>query len=108
HGPLQPDLGAFDESALDGGGRATRRVGGAGRRLLTRHSGAAGVPSRSAPASPPAQHVARPPEVARVLRNVTAMARRPGMFEAGGRVVVACSGGPDSSCLVHAMVRLRR
>ena len=30
------------------------------------------------------------------------------MFDPGGRVIVACSGGPDSICLLHALVRLRR
>src|SRR5207245_3138756 len=50
----------------------------------------------------------RPPAVARVLRRVTATVRRSRMFEPGSRVVVACSGGPDSLCLLHAMVRLRR
>jgi tRNA(Ile)-lysidine synthase len=30
------------------------------------------------------------------------------MFEPAGRVVVAVSGGPDSLCLLHALVRLRR
>jgi tRNA(Ile)-lysidine synthase len=30
------------------------------------------------------------------------------MFRAGGRVVVAVSGGADSLCLLHTMVRLRR
>jgi tRNA(Ile)-lysidine synthase len=30
------------------------------------------------------------------------------MFTAGDRVLVACSGGPDSTCLLHALHRLRR
>jgi tRNA(Ile)-lysidine synthase len=30
------------------------------------------------------------------------------MFEPGSRVLVAVSGGPDSLCLLHALVRLRR
>lgn len=30
------------------------------------------------------------------------------MFEPNGRVVVAVSGGPDSICLLHSLVRLRR
>jgi tRNA(Ile)-lysidine synthase len=51
----------------------------------------------------------RPPEVGRVLRRVTATARRHAMFDPGGRrVLVAVSGGPDSLCLLHALVRLRR
>src|SRR2546428_5428932 len=50
----------------------------------------------------------RPPAVARVLRQVTATARRHAMFEPGSLVVVAVSGGPDSICLLHAMARLRR
>jgi tRNA(Ile)-lysidine synthase len=36
------------------------------------------------------------------------MARRHSMFEPGSRAVVAVSGGPDSLCLLHGMVRLRR
>lgn len=50
----------------------------------------------------------RPPAVARVLERVTAAARAHRMFEAGTTVVVACSGGPDSTCLLHALHRLRR
>ena len=30
------------------------------------------------------------------------------MFEPGELVIVACSGGPDSICLLHALHRLRR
>jgi tRNA(Ile)-lysidine synthase len=30
------------------------------------------------------------------------------MFEPGQLVMVACSGGPDSTCLIHALHRLRR
>jgi tRNA(Ile)-lysidine synthetase-like protein len=52
--------------------------------------------------------MARPPAVARVLERVTALARRFGMFEPGQTVLVACSGGPDSVCLLHALHRLRR
>lgn len=52
--------------------------------------------------------LARPPAVARVLQQVTAMARRHSMFEPGSRVVVAVSGGPDSVCLLHSVVRLGR
>ena len=50
----------------------------------------------------------RPPAVARVLERVTAAARRHAMFDAGSSVLVAVSGGPDSICLLHSMVRLRR
>ena len=50
----------------------------------------------------------RPPAVARVLQKVTATARRHDMLRPGERVVVAVSGGPDSLCLLHSIVRLRR
>ncbi|HEX2031645.1 MAG TPA: tRNA lysidine(34) synthetase TilS [Actinomycetota bacterium] len=50
----------------------------------------------------------RPPAVARVLERVTAMARAHGMFEPGDLVIVACSGGPDSVCLLHALSLVRR
>lgn len=50
----------------------------------------------------------RPPAVARVLERVTATARGHRMFESGETVLVACSGGPDSTCLLHALVMLRR
>ena len=50
----------------------------------------------------------RPPAVARVLERVTATSRRYGMFEPGDTVLVACSGGPDSICLLHSLHRLRR
>jgi tRNA(Ile)-lysidine synthase len=49
----------------------------------------------------------RPSAVQRVLGKVTLAARRHSMFEPG-LVVVAVSGGPDSLCLVHSMVRLER
>ncbi len=49
-----------------------------------------------------------PPAVARVLERVTATARAHEMFLPGETVVVAVSGGPDSMCLLHALVRLRR
>jgi tRNA(Ile)-lysidine synthase len=50
----------------------------------------------------------QPPAVARVLERVVATARAHDMFSAGATVVVACSGGPDSICLLHALDRLRR
>lgn len=50
----------------------------------------------------------RPPAVARVLERVTATARAHEMFAPGDTVVVAVSGGPDSMCLLRAMVLLRR
>jgi tRNA(Ile)-lysidine synthase len=51
---------------------------------------------------------ARPPAVARVLERVTFTARKHAMFEPGQTVIVACSGGPDSTCLLHSLARLRR
>ena len=56
--------------------------------------------------SPPVKP--RPPAVARVLREVTETARRHRMFSPGDRVLAAVSGGPDSICLLHSLVRLRR
>jgi tRNA(Ile)-lysidine synthase len=50
----------------------------------------------------------RPPAVAKVLERVVAAARGHGMFEPGDLVMVACSGGPDSLCLLHALWRLQR
>lgn len=50
----------------------------------------------------------RPPAVARVVERVATVARRHEMFSAGDVVMVACSGGPDSMCLLHSLVRLRR
>ncbi|HJV04492.1 MAG TPA: tRNA lysidine(34) synthetase TilS [Actinomycetota bacterium] len=49
-----------------------------------------------------------PAPVARVLQQVTATARRHSMFDPRDVVLVACSGGPDSMCLLHALHRLRR
>jgi tRNA(Ile)-lysidine synthase len=40
--------------------------------------------------------------LARVRRTITDR----GLFEAGARVLVACSGGPDSAVLLHALRRL--
>ncbi len=50
----------------------------------------------------------RPPAVARVLERVTGTVRRHEMLLPGQTVLVACSGGPDSVCLLHALVALRR
>jgi tRNA(Ile)-lysidine synthase len=55
-----------------------------------------------------ARPLRRPSAVARVLERVVQTARRYEMFEPGSRVVVAVSGGQDSVCLLHALVRLRR
>jgi tRNA(Ile)-lysidine synthase len=49
-----------------------------------------------------------PAPVARVLQRATSTARGHGMFDPGDLVLVACSGGPDSLCLLHALHRLRR
>jgi tRNA(Ile)-lysidine synthase len=51
---------------------------------------------------------ARPPAVARVLERVAQAARRNELFRPGDTVMVACSGGPDSTCLLHALHRLGR
>ena len=50
----------------------------------------------------------RPPAVARVLERVTKTAREHEMFTPGDAVLVACSGGPDSTCLLYALHHLRR
>ena len=50
----------------------------------------------------------RPPAVARVIEKVTATAREHDMFASGGRVLVAVSGGPDSTCLLYSLHMLRR
>lgn len=50
----------------------------------------------------------RPPAVARVLERVTATVRAHEMLLPGETVMVAVSGGPDSTCLLHALVGLRR
>jgi tRNA(Ile)-lysidine synthase len=49
-----------------------------------------------------------PPAVARVLERVAATSRKHEMFPPGQTVLVACSGGPDSLCLLHALYRVRR
>jgi tRNA(Ile)-lysidine synthase len=43
-----------------------------------------------------------------VLERVTATVRQYGMFIPGDHVLVAVSGGPDSTCLLHALYLLRR
>lgn len=50
----------------------------------------------------------RPPAVARVLERATRTARRHEMFPSGSTILVSCSGGPDSICLLHTLYRLRR
>src|SRR5919198_6208902 len=50
----------------------------------------------------------RPHAVARVLERVTATAREHDMFTPGDRVLVAVSGGPDSTCLLYSLHMLRR
>lgn len=50
----------------------------------------------------------RPPAVARVLERVTKTAREHEMFHAGDLVLVSCSGGPDSVCLLYSLWHLRR
>jgi tRNA(Ile)-lysidine synthase len=52
--------------------------------------------------------MARPPAVARVVHRLTATAREHGMFPPGATALVAVSGGPDSMCLLHALVEARR
>jgi tRNA(Ile)-lysidine synthase len=52
--------------------------------------------------------MSRPPAVARVLERVTATTRENDMFLPGDVVVVAVSGGPDSTCLLAALHALRR
>ena len=49
-----------------------------------------------------------PPAVTAVLGDMLSTIRSARMFARGATVVVAISGGPDSTCLLHAMVRLRR
>ncbi|MGE5226858.1 MAG: tRNA lysidine(34) synthetase TilS [Planctomycetaceae bacterium] len=50
----------------------------------------------------------RPPAVARVLERVAATVGAHDLWLPGQTVVVAVSGGPDSVCLLEALVRLRR
>jgi tRNA(Ile)-lysidine synthase len=50
----------------------------------------------------------RPPAVARVLERVTKTVRQHEMFQPGDLVLVSCSGGPDSVCLLYALWHLHR
>lgn len=50
----------------------------------------------------------RPPAVARVLERVTKTAREHEMFRPGDLVLVSCSGGPDSVCLLYSFWHLWR
>jgi tRNA(Ile)-lysidine synthase len=50
----------------------------------------------------------RPPAVARVLERVTKTVREHEMFGTGDLVLVSCSGGPDSVCLLYSLWHLRR
>ena len=50
----------------------------------------------------------RPPAVARVLERVTKTAREHEMFAPSDLVLVSCSGGPDSVCLLYSLWHLRR
>ena len=50
----------------------------------------------------------RPPAVARVLERVTKTTREHEMFAPGDLVLVSCSGGPDSVCLLYSLWHLRR
>jgi tRNA(Ile)-lysidine synthase len=50
----------------------------------------------------------RPPAVARVLQRVSRTVREHDMFGPGDLVVVSCSGGPDSVCLLYSLWHLRR
>jgi tRNA(Ile)-lysidine synthase len=49
----------------------------------------------------------RPPAVARVLERVTKTVREHEMFGPGDLVLVSCSGGPDSVCLLYSLWHLR-
>jgi tRNA(Ile)-lysidine synthase len=52
--------------------------------------------------------MAQPKAVAKLLERLTATSRKHEMFQPGQNVLVACSGGPDSMCLLHALFRVRR
>lgn len=50
----------------------------------------------------------QPKAVARLIGQLTTTARTYRMFRPDQTVLVACSGGPDSICLLHALHRVRR
>lgn len=50
----------------------------------------------------------RPPAVAKVLERVTKTAREHHLFAPGDLILVSCSGGPDSVCLLYSLWYLRR
>ena len=50
----------------------------------------------------------RPPAVARVLERVTRTVREHELFSPGDLILVSCSGGPDSVCLLYSLWYLRR
>jgi tRNA(Ile)-lysidine synthase len=50
----------------------------------------------------------RPPALARVIERATATIRKHEMLLPGQTVLVCVSGGPDSTCLLETLVRLRR
>ena len=50
----------------------------------------------------------RPPAVAKVLERVTKTAREHDLFAPGDLILVSCSGGPDSVCLLYSLWYLRR
>ncbi len=50
----------------------------------------------------------RPPAVARVLEQVTKTAREHDLLAPGDLMLVSCSGGPDSVCLLYSLWHLRR
>lgn len=52
--------------------------------------------------------MSQPKAVARVLERMTATTRKHRMLKPGQSVLVACSGGPDSICMLHALFRVRR
>jgi tRNA(Ile)-lysidine synthase len=50
----------------------------------------------------------RPPAVARVLERVTKTVREHEMVRPGDLVLISCSGGPDSVCVLYSLWHLRR
>src|SRR5205814_7889975 len=76
-------------------------------RRRDRRSCSLGRPRADALATMPATR--RPaPALAKVLERVSAAVRQHELILPGQTVVVAVSGGPDSVCLLEALVRLRR